>query len=825
MKRFHIATVGLAMLMLAPILQGQIPKKITYQGVLRDAAGDLVADGSINLLIRIYDDKNLSTNLLHEEFFSSTVPNTPATIKNGVFTVVLGTQATGLYTNLDALDSSIPLWLEIGVWDGSTWDFQSPRTELTTVLYASNAAEAEKVSGTENVFGGSGNVGIGTTTPTALLELAGVGGTDGIKFPDGTLQTSAATSGLWSSGAGGVISYSSGNVGIGTAIPSHTLQLLVSDSPADGLEITDLATDKTTANLLNAFRGGILNVMDSLGVRQAAIRGYAVTGGAQASFTAGHVGFGIEYASARIHAIPYDPTGVMIRLENDLVGGRIFDFAVGATGSDINLVPPGGFSIIDVNIGSPRLTIDNNGNVGIGIANPATLLHIGGTPGVDGITFPDGTLQTSASPWALNLGNGDITPIGSGNVGIGTTTPLSLLQLEESAANALQLPLRLRNNDFTDTGGSATGLLFSVGNPKGALVYERKANWGLGSFHFLQSSALDNNAPSLADAVFTITNSGNVGIGTTTPGGRLTIWNDDPAITTLHIDNLGAAKILITDRTQGLDLKNWQINNAGSDLFFGTLNDALSTSSPLVTFTRAGDVGIGVTSPSAKLQVAGTVTATAFVGDGSDLTGLDPSLWSLTGSTISYTAGNVGIGTTVPTSSLEVVGDVEIVGNIIMTGGISGPAITRYYAIPGSEFTPMSSGTVTVDSTNYYLYSTNSYTLNYAIAPVHVPHEATITGWQIDFYDNIAGSNDSTDFVVKLFGVAPGATPSPASTLQSFEGNDPSTQADNTISIIVNNSSFSYFVTAAWKPTSFATGKDLRLYRVLITYTVTSPLP
>jgi protein tyrosine phosphatase (PTP) superfamily phosphohydrolase (DUF442 family) len=37
----------------------------------------------------------------------------------------------------------------------------------------------------------SGNVGIGTTTPGAKLEIAGVAGTDGIKFPDGTIQTSA----------------------------------------------------------------------------------------------------------------------------------------------------------------------------------------------------------------------------------------------------------------------------------------------------------------------------------------------------------------------------------------------------------------------------------------------------------------------------------------------------------------------------------------------------------------------------------------------------------------------------------------------------------
>ena len=37
-----------------------------------------------------------------------------------------------------------------------------------------------------------GNVGIGTTNPTAKLHIGGTAGTDGIKFPDGTLQTTAA---------------------------------------------------------------------------------------------------------------------------------------------------------------------------------------------------------------------------------------------------------------------------------------------------------------------------------------------------------------------------------------------------------------------------------------------------------------------------------------------------------------------------------------------------------------------------------------------------------------------------------------------------------
>ena len=37
-------------------------------------------------------------------------------------------------------------------------------------------------------------LGIGVTGPTARLEIGCTAGTDGIKFPDGSLQTSSASS-------------------------------------------------------------------------------------------------------------------------------------------------------------------------------------------------------------------------------------------------------------------------------------------------------------------------------------------------------------------------------------------------------------------------------------------------------------------------------------------------------------------------------------------------------------------------------------------------------------------------------------------------------
>jgi hypothetical protein len=48
-------------------------------------------------------------------------------------------------------------------------------------------------------------------------------------------------------------------------------------------------------------------------------------------------------------------------------------------------------------VGYGTLYINNSGRVGIGTTNPTAKLHIKGTPFVDGIRFPDNTLQTTAA--------------------------------------------------------------------------------------------------------------------------------------------------------------------------------------------------------------------------------------------------------------------------------------------------------------------------------------------------------------------------------------------------------------------------------------------
>jgi len=100
-------------------VSAQIPKTMSYQGVLADTSGNSVVDGNYNLTFRIYNIASGGTEIWTE---TQTIP-----VVDGIFNAILGS-VTPLNLAFDQ-----PYWLGVSVEGGIEL---SPRIELTSVPYS-----------------------------------------------------------------------------------------------------------------------------------------------------------------------------------------------------------------------------------------------------------------------------------------------------------------------------------------------------------------------------------------------------------------------------------------------------------------------------------------------------------------------------------------------------------------------------------------------------------------------------------------------------------------------------------------------------------------
>ena len=114
-----------------------------------------------------------------------------------------------------------------------------------------------------------------------------------------------------------------------------------------------------------------------------------------------------------------------------------------------------------------------------------------------------------------------------------------------------------------------------------------------------------------------------------------------------------------------MPIPNRELSQFGSFLYVDntTRNIGIAT-------TATPYVGIGTTNPSVKLTVigdtniSGFVSATGYYLNGNALVSAAVQTWTLSGSDVYRDTGNVGIGSTIPTEKLDVIGNIKATGTI-----------------------------------------------------------------------------------------------------------------------------------------------------------------
>ena len=149
----------------------QVPRIISYQGVLTDNQGNLLPDGNRTLTLKLYDNLFSAVPIYTE---SQTVP-----VVKGIFNVIIG--SVNPITNSINFDRAY--FLGVSVDFGSEL---SPRTALTTAPYA---LRAERANVAETLAPGAGGVVTSLNSSQGNISLVGSGFEASTSATSGVMQS------------------------------------------------------------------------------------------------------------------------------------------------------------------------------------------------------------------------------------------------------------------------------------------------------------------------------------------------------------------------------------------------------------------------------------------------------------------------------------------------------------------------------------------------------------------------------------------------------------------------------------------------------------